>query len=255
MVKSFSDRLKCVSHPKAQELINIILRKKSNLCFSADVTESQKLLELVDKVGPHICLLKTHIDIVSDFTPDLVTELRKLAKRYDFLIFEDRKFADLGNTVQKQFSEGIYKISSWADFINAHVVVGPGIITGLKNVAHNQGLILIAQMSAAGNLCHQAYIKEALRMAEDNRSFVCGFICTESVTSDESFLNFVPGVNFSSSGDGLGQQFVSPSQAVQKGADVIIVGRGIYQSSNPAETAKEYKELAYTAYLNLLESE
>ena len=255
MVKSFSDRLKSVSHPKAQRLIDIILRKKSNLCFSVDVTSSQELLELVEKVGPHICLLKTHIDIISDFTPDLVGELKKLANKHEFLIFEDRKFADLGNTVQKQFSEGIYKISSWTDFINAHVVVGPGIITGLQNAAHNQGLILIAQMSAAGNLCNQTYIKEALKMAEDNRSFVCGFICTESVTADESFLNFVPGVNFSSSGDGLGQQFVSPSQAVKKGADVIIVGRGIYQSSNPAETAKEYKELAFQAYLNLIDSD
>ncbi|XP_063680944.1 uncharacterized protein LOC134816120 [Bolinopsis microptera] len=251
MVQPFSDRLKYVTHPKAQELIKVILRKSTNLCLSADVTSSQQLLDLVEKVGPHICLLKTHIDIVSDFTPDLIEKLKKLSKEYDFLIFEDRKFADLGSTVQKQFSEGVYRISSWSDFINAHVVVGPGIIKGLKSVAQDQGLILIAQMSAAGNLCNETYTQEAVKMAENDRTFVCGFICTKSVSDDQSFLNFVPGVNISSTGDGLGQQWVSPSEAIEKGADVIIVGRGIYQSSEPAETAKEYKEQAFKAYLDL----
>ena len=253
MVESFSDRLKLITHPKARKLLQIILQKRSNLCLSADVTSSLELIQLVDKVGPHICMLKTHIDIIRDFTPAVIEKLRKLAEEHDFLIFEDRKFADLGSTVQKQFSEGVYKISSWADFVNAHVVVGPGIIKGLKSVAQGQGLILIAQMSAAGNLCSESYIQEAVEMAKSDSSFVCGFICTKSVSECPSFLNFVPGVNISSSGDDLGQQFVSPAEAVQKGADVIIVGRGIYNSIDPAETAKKYKEQAYGAYLKLID--
>lgn len=250
MVISFEERLKHVVHPKSKELIDIILRKKSNLCLSADVTSSKELLELVNNVGPHICLLKTHIDVISDFTMDVIDKLKILATKHDFLIFEDRKFADLGSTVQKQFSEGVYKISSWADFINAHVVVGPGIIKGLESVAQGQALILIAQMSASGNLCTPEYTQTAVSMAQDNNKFVCGFICTESVTDDHRFLNFVPGVNISSSNDSLGQQWVSPSDAVQKGADVIIVGRGIYKSEDTAETARIYKEQGFGEYLN-----
>lgn len=40
--------------------------------------------------------MQTHIDIVEDFDLDLADKLVALSEKYDFLIFEDRKFADIG---------------------------------------------------------------------------------------------------------------------------------------------------------------
>lgn len=42
--------------------------------------------------------MQTHIDIIEDFTLDLADELVQLSKELDFMIFEDRKFADIGES-------------------------------------------------------------------------------------------------------------------------------------------------------------
>lgn len=85
--------------PLAQYLLSLIAFKQTNLCLSADVGTSAELLQLAEDVGDSICLLKTHCDIVTDWTDRTAQALKEVAKRKRFLIFEDRKFADIGGTL------------------------------------------------------------------------------------------------------------------------------------------------------------
>lgn len=102
--------------------------KQTNLCLAADVTNGTDLLNLAERVGPHICLLKTHVDIIEDFNDNLVKCLQAIATSHNFMLFEDRKFADIGKTVEYQYTKGIYAISSWANVVTAHSVTGKGKI-------------------------------------------------------------------------------------------------------------------------------
>ncbi|KAF9356938.1 orotidine 5'-phosphate decarboxylase [Mortierella sp. NVP85] len=252
--KSYTERSKLHSNPTAKAFLELMDRKKSNLSLAADLTSKAELLALADKVGPHICLLKTHIDVVNDFDQDLVDQLTVLAKKHDFMIFEDRKFADIGNTVKLQYSSGVYKIASWSDITNAHTVPGEGIIQGLREVGLplNRCLLLLAEMSSAGTLAKGDYTTTTVELARKYKDFVVGFIAMKRYEEKEGddFIYMTPGVGLDETSDGLGQQWKHPREVVfELGCDVIIVGRGIYgKGKDPAEQAKRYQEAGWNAY-------
>ncbi|KAJ0070048.1 hypothetical protein NL108_000321, partial [Boleophthalmus pectinirostris] len=194
---SYTERAKLPKiHPLASKLLNIMEEKQSNLCVSADVTSSEELLELADSLGSKICLLKTHIDIIKDYTTEIGQKLQAVAEKHNFLIFEDRKFADIGNTVKHQYGGGLYQISSWSHIVNAHPLPGPGVVKGLSAVGKplGRGCLLIAQMSSQGSLATGEYTQTAMKMAEDHSDFVMGFICGGKITKRPEFIHMTPGV-------------------------------------------------------------
>lgn len=123
---TFEERADVATNAAGKNLLTLMATKKTNLCVAADVTTSAEVLALAACVGPHICCLKTHCDVVHDWTAATAASLRALAETHNFLIFEDRKFADIGNTVAQQCAGGHYRIAEWADMVNAHSLPGPG---------------------------------------------------------------------------------------------------------------------------------
>ncbi|RIA93173.1 orotidine-5'-phosphate decarboxylase [Glomus cerebriforme] len=256
--KKYGERVENFSNKAARELLSLIERKKTNLSLALDVTTKREFLEIADKVGPYICLLKTHIDILVDFDQDLIDQLKELRAKHDFLIFEDRKFADIGNTVKYQYSKGIYKIVEWADITNAHPLPGDGIVSGLKEVGLSlgRGLLLLAEMSSKGSLATGAYTEAAIEMARRHKDFVIGFIAGRKLicNDDEDFIVMSPGVGLDASKDGLGQQYKTPRSVIfENGSDIIIVGRGIYgKDKDVATEAQRYRDAGWNAYLERL---
>lgn len=230
-------------------------------------------------------VLKTHIDILSDLTSETITQLQSLSRKHNFLIFEDRKFIDIGNTVQKQYHGGALRISEWAHIVNASILAGDGIVDALAQTASaadfpfgssNDGnndhqpedsqraLLILAEMTSKGSLATGEYTRRSVEMARKHRGFVLGFVSTRSLENEgaagggssgdaassenEDFVVFTTGVNLSSSGDALGQQYQTPESAIGRGADFIIAGRGIYKAEDPVSAIKRYQEEGWKAY-------
>lgn len=252
---SYEVRASRCKHPLTRRLFTIMSDKKTNLSLSADVTTCDELLKLADDLGPQICILKTHVDILKDFSMSKMRALAQLANKHSFLIFEDRKFADIGNTVRLQYEGGTYEICEWADLINAHPLPGPGVVEGLKKLGIEKGraCILVAQMSSVDHLCSPEYVAKTVDMANQNRNFVIGFICQSYLTSDPEMVHMVPGVKFEWGNDGLGQGYMTPDEAFSNGADIVIIGRGILNANDPIETARRYRQVSYDAYSRLTE--
>jgi len=244
-------------NPLTQKLLNKMNEKESNLVLSLDVTTQKEFFNMLDKVGDEIVMLKTHVDIIDDYDDEFVPKLQEYAKRQNFLIFEDRKFADIGNTVRHQFRNGIYKIADWAEYITVHMVAGEMILKGLFEGIENRAGFVLARMSSKGNLLNETYTRKCFEAAKKNPQWVAGFIGHGNSVEDikrfkakfpGSELLMMPGVKKEKGSDAMGQQYITIEEAVGGGADCIIVGRGILKADDPGKEAKLYKERAWKAY-------
>lgn len=259
MAQTYTQRAEKHNSPVAQRLLRLMESKKSNLCASVDVSTTKEFLELIDKLGPYICLVKTHIDIIDDFSYDgTIVPLLELAKKHSFMIFEDRKFADIGNTVKKQYSGGVYQIAKWADITNAHGVTGAGIVKGLKEAAQEttsepRGLLMLAELSSKGAIAHGKYTEETVEIAKTDKDFVIGFIAQRDMGGElEGFdwLIMTPGVGLDDKGDSLGQQYRTVDEVISTGTDIIIVGRGLFgKGRDPTIEGERYRSAGWNAYL------
>ncbi|XP_018575357.1 uridine 5'-monophosphate synthase [Anoplophora glabripennis] len=249
---SFLARAKLAKNPIAEELLQLMATKQTTLCVASDLTSSTDILNLAERVGPHICMLKTHIDIVEDFHPNLIKPLQEIAQRHNFILFEDRKFADIGKTVELQYSKGVYKISSWAKVVTAHSITGKGVLDAIKGSegSDKRGVFLLAQVSASGNLIDESYTKATLKLAEEYPRLITGIVCQSPLALDNpGLVQLTPGVQLEAKGDNLGQQYNSPSSVVlERGADVAVVGRGVTKAADPGAAAEKYKKILWDAY-------
>jgi orotidine-5'-phosphate decarboxylase len=256
--QTYSQRAEAHPSPVAQRLLRLMDTKKTNLCASVDVTNTKDFLSLIDKLGPYICLVKTHIDIIDDFSYEGTIEpLLQLSKKHNFMIFEDRKFADIGNTVKSQYAGGVYKIAKWSDITNAHGVTGAGIVKGLKEAAQEttsepRGLLMLAELSSKGSIAYGEYTEKTVEIAKTDKEFVIGFIAQRDMGGAQEGFDWIvmtPGVGLDDKGDALGQQYRTVDEVISTGTDIIIVGRGLFgKGRDPDTEGKRYREAGWKAY-------
>ena len=246
--------------PMAKTFMQVACRKQSLVCLAADRYTMAELFDLLEAVGSSIAALKTHVDLIDDWDQTEWARFCALAQEMDLLIFEDRKFADIGKISRKQMG-GIYNIQEWSDLVTAHLISGPDIVDGLqaawKDSSREGGVLLLAQMSSRGNLLDPNYTSTVVEAGRSHPG-VFGFIGNGSnansvrelrtMVGDEKMI-WTPGVNLATGDGEMGQRYGDPYEAVMAGSDCIIVGSGIHGAKDPAAAAKAYAEVSWKALL------
>ena len=257
----WGERWSSATNSMAKEYMEVACRKQSLVCLAADKPTMSELEELIDAVGPYIAALKTHVDLVEDWTAERWGAFCKRASAHNLLIFEDRKFADIGKISHHQMG-GVYAIGSWSNLVTAHLISGPDIVDGLQagwgDYGAEGGVLLLAQMSSRGNLLNPNYTDEVVRLGIQHTG-VFGFIGNGSRPEELKLLRdkvgtekmiWTPGVNLQTGDGAMGQRYGDPTEAVLAGSDCVIVGSGIHGADDPASSAKAYADASWAGLLN-----
>ena len=258
--EAWGERWVQAASPIAKRYMEVAAAKRSLVCLAADRNTMGGLFSLLEDVGEHVAALKTHVDLVDDWSPDAWADFCKAAHDANLLVFEDRKFADIGKISRAQMA-GIYDIRSWADLVTAHLISGPDVVDGLQagwgDVQRFGGVLLLAQMSSRGNLLHPEYTLEVVQNGIEHGG-VLGFIGNGSRPEEltalraavgESKMIWTPGVNLAVGDGEMGQRYGDPTEAVMAGSDCIIVGSGIHKADDPAAAAAAYAEASWNGLL------
>jgi orotidine-5'-phosphate decarboxylase len=121
---------------------------------------------------------------MTDFTMETASNLKMLAQQHNFIVMEDRKFGDIGNTVKLQYSSPALSLpSGWAGLVTCHALPGPGVVEGLKEVAvEGSGCVVVVEMSSQGSLTTPDYVTGTLRYTY--------------ILRQKAFINFVISQNY-----------------------------------------------------------
>lgn len=224
-----------VTNEITKKLLKIINEKKTNVIASLDVCDPEKLFNMIELIGDHVCAIKTHFDIMSIHIHDFSRRINELKNTHQFLVIEDKKFADIPFISLKQLDI----LQTFADIVTVHGLCGESLIKELN--ARGIGLLPIHMLSVDGNLIDTVYSNKVLDICKKYDGII-GFVSQEKI---DKYLTFCPGLQLVKGSDGLGQCYNSVNDC---NADLFIIGRGIYASNNVLDNVIEYKKICFSKW-------
>lgn len=204
------------------KLTDLMKKKESQLCFSADLDDKQRLIQILKDIGDKIVICKIHYDFYEDDNKELKDQLIELSIEKDFLLMEDRKFVDISYTVEKQYR----KYSKWIDLVTVMGNVNSEVVSKLS------GVVLVGNMSNN----KYDYIDTTMEIAKEYPERIVGVV-TQYRIDFNGLINMTPGINKENTK--VGDQNYRTVKEVD--TDIVIVGRGIYNSDDYKSSADLYR--------------
>ena len=117
------------NNPLSLLLIGLVIRKKTALCLSLDVSSWKVGKQILELCGPYICMVKLHTDLFTDIgnINIFIKELKNLARKYKFLIMEDMKMGDVDKITYNKIKNSFFKYGEWANLITIHGITANSV--------------------------------------------------------------------------------------------------------------------------------
>ena len=200
----------------------------SRLVLALDETDPARALDVAKSVAPFVAKIKINYPLVLSAGLDIVTEIYKFSP-----VICDFKVADIPNTNRLIAKEAF---EAGASGIIAHAFPGPESLKAIREVDSSKDMYVVITMShpKGGEFFDiDSFCKIALDVG------ATGVVAPATRPEDVARVrNLVGDLEIIS--PGVGAQGGSSKDTIKAGANYIIVGRGIYQSDNPAAAAEQY---------------
>ena len=227
---------------------------KDKLIVALDVDHLEKAERLVKQLSGTVRIFKVGKELFTAAGPEAI----RMVHRYEGKVFLDLKFHDIPNTVagavRSAASSGIF-------MCNVHTLGGremlEGAVRALEAVSTEKaagkplliGVTILTSMSdealrEIGILSHVE--DEVLQLASLAKDCGLSGVVASGLEAPvirkvcgKRFLIVTPGVRPAWAARGDQKRVLTPRQAMENGADFIVVGRPVIAAKNPVEAAQK----------------
>ena len=224
----------------------------SKVIVALDYADTASTFNLVNQLDPSLCKLKVGKELFTATGPQLVEKL--IAK--NFQVFLDLKFHDIPNTV-KNACQAASNLGVW--MLNVHASGGSAMmqaaLEGMNKSKHQSYLIAVTVLTSM----NQASLNEVgietsvenhvLKLAKlTENAGLHGVVCSALEAQllkkhlKNDFLLVTPGIRPASASLDDQSRVLTPRQALQMGANYLVIGRPITQASNPKQALLDILE-------------
>ena len=213
------------------------------IIVALDETNLKKALELIDNLDPKKCMLK----IGSVSFNSIGKEIIYSAADKNFEIFLDLKLHDIPNTVKKSI-EGLSVLP--ISMLTIHTSGGEEMMRAAMEAVSRTKIKVIGVTTLTSLNDNDAndifkrttfdQVKKMLDLAE--LAGIDGVVCSphelELVKKRKSLLSITPGIRINSLDDDQ-KRVMTPKEAIDLGADYLVIGRPITASDNIGKSLEE----------------
>lgn len=221
----------------------------SKIFCALDTSDLQQAIDWAGAIGPVTGALKLGMEFVNSFGPAGIEAVLGAAPDAD--LFIDLKFHDIPNTVAGAVRTTCANFAP--AYLNVHAAGGAEMMEAAKNACSPETKLLAVTIltsldqDAITKIGYQNELSgQVIRMAKlAENSGLDGVVCSaleiEMVRKacNANFELMVPGIRPSGSDKGDQKRVMTPSEALNKGATHLVIGRPITGADDPAKAAQD----------------